>query len=603
MSSLSDDSKLKRLRLDKALLLVWRSAPGWTLAGMVLLVLQGVLPLLGLYLLKLVIDAVAKAITLPDGGTGFVYIAWLMAGAGGVLLLGGICRSLSNYIQVAQTQAVSNYVYDILHSKAIELDLEYYENPEYYDLLHLARREGTYRPARIVGGLAQIIQNGISLLAMGGLLISFHWAVGAVLVLAAIPGALLRLRTSRKFHKWQRDRAVEERRSSYFHSVLLDQLYAKEIRLFNLGTLFRNRFRDLKEKLRQERIGIAMKQSTADIIGQTGAVTALFGSFTFIAYRTVRGVITIGDMAMYFQALQRGVDNFQQFLSGMANLYEDNLFLSNFYHFLSLEKKVAEPERPSAVPRPMAQGIEFRNVDFTYPNTDRRVLENINLAIRPGEVIGLVGENGSGKTTLVKLLCRFYDPTSGSVTLDGIEYPQFDSHRLRQEISVVFQDYRRFYSSIRENIWLGNTALSPQAEGIIQASHTAGFDSVVAGFAQGYDTVLGKWLENGEELSIGQLQKLALARAFFRNAQLVVLDEPTSAMDAKAEFELFSHFREMVGGRSILLISHRLSSLKMADRIYVLKEGRIVEQGSHDDLVRESGAYARLFETQARAYR
>jgi ATP-binding cassette subfamily B protein len=348
------------------------------------------------------------------------------------------------------------------------------------------------------------------------------------------------------------------------------------------------RFRDLRRKLRGERLGIAARRSVADLVAQTSATVAIYGSFAFISYRTVQGTITLGDLVMYFMAFQRGQGFLQEMLSGLAGLYEDNLFLSNLYEFLDLKRKVVEPVHGSPIPQPMKTGIVFNHVSFQYPTGIRKVFEDISLIIRPGEVVALVGENGSGKTTLIKLLCRLYDPMDGNITLDGTDLRQFETTALRRQISVIFQDYAQYHLTARENIWFGNTALPPDHERIVAAARHSGADDVISALPHGYDTILGKRFEDGEELSI---------------AQIIVLDEPTSSMDAKAEYVVFKNFRQLAAGRTAILISHRFSTVRMADRIYVLKNGRISEGGTHEELIHCGGTYAHLFETQAQYYR
>jgi ATP-binding cassette subfamily B protein len=305
---------------------------------------------------------------------------------------------------------------------------------------------------------------------------------------------------------------------------------------------------------------------------------------------------------MYYQAFQRGQEFLDRILQNLALLYEDNLFLSNFYQFLNLKPQIVQPSDPIPVPRPMKTGIVFNRVSFDYPKSSRRVLKEINLVIRPGEVVALVGENGSGKTTLIKLLCRLYDPTGGSITLDGIDLREFEPNALRREISVIFQDYAKYHLTARENIWFGDIRLPPNDEKITIASDRSGAHEVINRLPENYDTVLGKWFEKGEELSTGQWQKVALARAFLRNSQLIVLDEPTSAMDPKAEYEVFKTFRELLQNQAAILISHRLSTVKMADHIYVLEQGELIESGTHTELMSLGGAYAEMFERQAQQY-
>jgi len=573
------------------------------MASLALLVVQGALPLVSLYLTKLVVDAVTTALASPDKGAAFGQVALLIGFMGGVALVGALCRSIAGLVSEAQGQVVTDHVSDLLHAKSIEIDLEYYESAQYYDKLHRAQREAPFRPIRILNGLGQVAQSGISLLAMAGLLFSFHWGIVAILFAAAVPGLLVRLKYAGQTYRWQRQRTPAERQSWYFHWMLTGDVHAKEIRLFDLGSLFMGRFRDLRQQLRRERLEIATRRSIAELVGQASATIAIFGSYAFIAYRTVQGAITLGDLVMYYQAFQRGQGFLRDILSGLAGLYEDNLFLSNLHEFFELKPKVVEPLHPGPVPCPMQTGIAFDHVSFRYPTGIRKVLEDVTLTIRPGEVVALVGENGSGKTTLIKLLCRLYDPTSGIITLDGIDLRRLETTALRRGISIIFQDYAQYHLTARENIWLGNVVLPPDQERIVAAARHAGADEVITGLPQGYETILGKWFENGEELSVGEWQKVALARAFLRDAQIIVLDEPTSALDARAEYEVFKKFRQLAEGRTVVLISHRFSTVRMADRIFVLEDGRIIESGAHDELVRRGGTYARLFETQAQYYR
>ncbi len=308
-------------------------------------------------------------------------------------------------------------------------------------------------------------------------------------------------------------------------------------------------------------------------------------------------------MIMYFGAFQRAQGSLQQMLTSLASLYEDNLFLNNFHELLELKPKLAEPSKPVPVPRPIQEGIFFDQVSFQYPAGQGLVLEEVTLHLEPGKVVALVGENGAGKTTLIKLLCRLYDPLKGTITMDGIDLRQFDLTALRREFSVILQDFMHYNLTARENIWLGDIKLNSHDEKIITAARRTGADQVIQKLPRGYDTVLGHRFENEGELSIGEWQKVALARAFLREAQVVILDEPTSWMDALAEYEVFQSLRQLLAGRILVLISHRFSTVKLADYIYLLAAGRIIEQGTHDQLVQLGGKYAQLFELQAQSYR
>ena len=439
--------------------------------------------------------------------------------------------------------------------------------------------------------------NSVTLLAMTGLLISLHWSVALILFAAVVPGVLVRIKYANRMYQWHQEHTQTERQALYINWILTGDIHAKEIRLFGLGDLLIDRFSKLHSKLRHEKLAIGKKRSTADFLAQASATIAVFGSFAFIAYRTVHGNITLGDMVMYFQAFQRGLSSMRDLLGGMASLYEDNLFLSNLYEFLTLKPKVTEPADPRPVPRPLQQGIALEHVSFRYPGSTRKALEDVSFSIAPGEVVALVGRNGCGKTTLAKLLCRLYDPMSGTITLDTIDLKHFATIGLRREISVLFQDFVRYHTSVRENICFGNTEQPPAQENIADAARQAGVDELISGLPKGYDTILGKWFEDGEELSSGEWQKIALARSFFRKSQIILLDEPASSLDPQAEYEIFEKFKELVQGKTAIFISHRLSTVKMADRIFVMDKGRIVESGTYEDLMQTKGRFADFFET------
>jgi ATP-binding cassette subfamily B protein len=590
------------LHIERALRLVWRSAPGWTAANFGLILVQGLLPLAALYLMKLIVDAVAAGIATPDKALAIKRVLVLILLAAGVALLGALCRSLTEVIKEAQTQVVTDHVADVVHGKSVAVDLEYYEDPKYYDTLHRAQQEARYRPTSIMNSLMQFGQSGISLLALAGLLFSYHWGVAAILFAATLPGVLLRLKYAKQMYQWQRQNTQEERRATYFHWMLTDGGYAKEIRLFGLGALFRGWFWEVRKRLRKDRLRLTTQRSLADLITQACATLAIFSTLAFIAYQTVRGIITLGDMVMYYGAFQRAQASLQEIWSNLTALYEDNLFLANFNEFLDLKPKLIEPASPAPIPHPITQGIAVNGVSFHYPSGNRSALEDIDLRIVPGQVVALVGENGSGKTTLIKLLARLYDPVKGTISIDGIDLRQFNPSALKREISVILQDYAHYSLTARENIWLGDITLSPKDDKIVAAARMTQADDFIRTLPKGYETILGHWFEDQGELSIGEWQKVALARAFLREAQLIILDEPTSWMDARAEYEIFKAFRQLFTGRMVILISHRFSTVRLADYIYVLAGGRVIEQGTHEDLLRQKGRYANLFEIQAQSY-
>lgn len=589
--------------LRRAVRFVWESSPRWTLAGIVLLVLQGVLPVVSLYMMKLMIDAISAVLGGTNGDGNVQHVFVIIALAGVVALASNVVQALAGFVNRVQGRMVVDYMNDIIQQKAMDVDLAYYEDAQYHDTLHRAQQEASYRPVMIVNGLTQVLRSAVSLLGVAWLLLAFHWGVVVFLLLAVVPGILSRVAHSRRQYALQRAITADERKSWYYHWMTISIEYAKELRMFGLGATILKRFRALRSRIRQDYNGLDLFGVRLSLLAQIISTAAIYGTYGWIALRTLQGGSTLGDLVMYYQAFQRGQSFLQDMLGGVAKLYENSLFLTNLYEFLDLDRTLPVMATPLPIPRPMKKGISIEGVHFTYPGGAREVLRGVDMEIGPGEVIALVGENGSGKTTLVKLLCRLYDPAQGCVRIDGDDLRQFDPLALRREISVIFQDYAHYNLSVRDNIWFGNVARPADDELVQAAAIQAEADTMIQSLEKGYDTTLGKNFAHGTELSVGQWQKIALARAFFRQSQMIILDEPTSALDPNAEYEVFLKFRELLGGRTALLISHRLSTVRMADRIYVLEGGQIVETGTHDELVYRHGKYAHLFEKQASSYR
>ena len=592
----------KGLHLNRAIRLVWASAPGWATVNVVLIVAEGLLPLAGLYLLKRVIDALQAGIAAQGGASSFRPVLIWIALAAAVALLTALARSLAELAGQAQSLVLTDKVTDILHSQSVAVDLEYYENSRYHDTLHRAQGDAISRPISIVHRLVQIGQNAVSLAGIAGLLFAFNPTMALVLLFVALPSAQVRLMYSRRLFRFEQEQTQKERWAWYYHWMLTNSYFAKEVRLFDLGSLFRTRFRGLRQQLRAGRLALTRRRTLSGVLAQSVATLAIFGALAFIAQQAFKGTVTIGSLVMYYSGFQLAVGSVSAILGGFAGLYEDNLFLANVYKFLDLKPGVTAPEKPLPCPARITQGVAFRDVGFAYPGSSRMVLDEVNLSVAPGQVVALVGENGSGKTTLMKLLCRLYDPDSGRVTVDGVDIRQFDPVQWRQQISVILQDYVQYQLPVWENVWLGDAGTAPDRGKIVKAAERSGADAAIRRLPQGYDTPLGRWFEKGQELSIGEWQKVALARAFLRDSHFVVLDEPTSSLDPLAEAELFRHFRRAIQGRSAILISHRFSTVQMADYIYVLDQGRVREHGTHRELIERSGLYARLYTAQAAPY-
>jgi ATP-binding cassette subfamily B protein len=588
------------LRLTRALRLVWEGSRVLTVVSFLLVLLQALLPLAVLYLTKLVIDALYAVA--QGGDIAFSHILMLLGLAAGAGLLGSLLGVISGLVAEDHSNRVTDRVLGTLNRKSVEMDLRYYEDATFHDSLHRAQRDAPYRPTAVLNNMLRLTQAGLLIVGIVGLLVTIHWLLAVFLFLAVLPSVLVRVRHADRYYKWQKRTSQLDRQVGYLSYLLLQPPTAKEVRLFGLGEVLANRYQELLRRLRRESFDLSKTRGGGDAIAQTVAAVVVFGAFVYIAWRTYQGDLSIGDLVMYFGAVQRGQTAAQGLFSALAGLYEDNLFLTTLEEFMAVEPEITAPPDPEPVPDPIRQGIVFEDVSFHYPGSSRPLLAGIDLEIRPGEVIALVGANGAGKTTIVKLLCRLYDPDAGRITMDGIDLRRFDPVELRREISVVFQDFVHFFLPARDNIWFGDVRLPREGDGVVDAAATSGADPFLRQLRYGYDTVLGPLFSEGEELSIGQWQKVATARAFFRDAQLLVVDEPTSALDALAEAELFEKLRDLVQGRSTVLISHRFSTVRMADRIYVIDEGKILESGSHEELMLQAGKYASLFRLQAAPY-
>ncbi|MEM1367232.1 MAG: ABC transporter ATP-binding protein [Cyanobacteria bacterium P01_H01_bin.15] len=593
--------KLERaLYLGRAFRLVWDSNRRGTLLIISLLCLQGLLPLVSLLLLRQLIDIIT--LNVKSETIAWSPIALWILGLGGVAVLMSGCETLNEYCQSTQGEQVRDRAFELLHSQSLILDLAYYEDPRYFDSLHLAQAQAAYRPFGILLNLTQLGVATTSTVALGGLLLILHPAIAGVVLMSVIPGTLVRLKYARRLHAWQRATTQAERQAGYFNWVLSHKNYAKEIRLFELGTFFRERFNTIRADLRHSKQRLALSQAQQQLIAQTSGAIAIYGSYGFITYQTVTGALTLGGLVMYFQALSRLQTALKGILKSLTSLYSDNLFLSHLYEFLDLKPQLTAPVNPRTVPSLDTAVVAFENVSFHYPGCDRNVLTDVSFTLKPGTHTALVGLNGSGKTTLTKLLCRLYDPSAGRITVDGIDLRAFSATDWRRGLSAIFQDYVRYELNVQDNIWLGDLLRPPDPVAIRQTAQHLDADSYIQKLPQTYNTLLGKEFGQGTELSIGQWQKLALARNYWRQAQLFILDEPSSALDPQAEDAIFGQISTLLKDKTTLIISHRLSTVRKADKILVLDGCSIVEQGNHNTLMNEKGLYAQLFETQAQKY-
>ncbi len=590
-----------RRAIGRAVRLVLEHVPGMTAVNVALVVVQGLLPLAALYVMKLVIDAVTAAASAPERGPAIASVLVLVGAAAAVALLTAACRALASYTAEVQALVLTDIITDQVHAHSVRIDLAYYEDPAYWNSLHRAQAEGPYRLGMIVNDLVRVGQNGLSVVAVGGFIVSFSPVVGLVLIGAGLPAALSQIWFSRRLYDLRLAQTETERKALYYHQMITGAAHAQDVRQLGLGRLFRERYSGLRESLRSATLAVSRSRASWAVLTQGLVTAAVFGSFAVIALMAARGELSIGDLVAFFAGFQLCIGYTQSIFSSLNALYEDQLFLRNLFEFLDLEPGVAVPvESRSAV---FEREILFEDVSFAYPRAAAPALRRVGLSLRRGEVIALVGENGAGKSTFVKLLTRLYDPSSGRITVDGVDLRETDPAAWRRQTAVLSQDYVRYHLSARENIWLGDIDLPPGSPRVEEAARQASADAVIGRLPDAYSALLGKMFRDGHDLSTGEWQKVALARAFFRDAGIVILDEPASSLDALAEAEVFDRFRELVRGRTAVLVSHRFSTVLLADRIYVFHRGEVVEEGTHAELMAKGGRYAEMFLAQAGPYR
>jgi ATP-binding cassette subfamily B protein len=590
--------------LARATHLAWTTNAALTITLAMLTLLIGALPAAIAWIGAAIVDAVVAATRLHAEGASLIYRPALsLVGLEGavVALLAAAQRGQSTCQSLLRAE-LGQRVNVMILEKALTLELAQFENSEFYDKLTRARREASTRPLSMVMRTFSLTQNAVTLVSFAALLLHFSPIAVLMLLLAGLPVFFAEAKFSGDAFRLFRWRSPETRRQIYLESALSSDSAAKEVKLFALGPLFLERYRQIFVSLYREDRALTLRRDAWGFALGLLATLTLYGAYGWIAARAIMGAITLGAMTMYLALFRQGQTALSAALSSVGGLYEDNLYLSNLYEYL--DQPVPERVGISHVGPEPADGIRFERVSFSYPDADTPALAEISLHIRPGESLALVGENGSGKTTLIKLLTRLYPPSSGRILYEGLDLTQWDEAALHSRIGVIFQDFTRYQLKVGENIGAGDVRAFEDRARWSEAAIQGLADPFIRDLPAGYDTQLGKWFQDGRELSGGQWQKIALARAFMRSqARVLVLDEPTAAMDAAAEAEIFAHFRSLTQERIAILISHRFSTVRMADRIAVLAGGHIVEFGSHDELMALGGRYAHLFTLQAQGYR
>ncbi len=593
-----NNAVIKGSYFSQTLHLIWAASRYWTLSWIIILVIQGLLPLATVYLTRKLVN---RLVTVVGAGVSWdgiqpVIIPGLLVA--GILLLTELIRSIAEWVSIAQGELVEAYISGRVHQKSIEVDLAFYESSEYYDYLSRARSDARDFFISLLENTGILLQSSITLLGMTAILFTYGLVLPLTLLVSVFPGLFIIIHLNRSHYQWWQEKTADRRRLEYYETLLIDRLAATEIRIFNLGQYFNSAYQQLRSRLRKERMEL-VKEQVLGRLAATGISLSLSSiALIWMTKNILTGAITLGDLALFYQVFNQGQTLMRSLLSSVAKIHTNSLFISNLFEFLQLEPQVIDPPQPQPLPSRLKTGICFQNVTFRYPGSQEAVLKDFNLTIPAGKIVAIVGDNGAGKSTLVKLLCRFDDPEAGKILLDGTDLRDFSVQKLRRFITVLFQFPIRYQFSVAENIALGDLSTQPHATQIKTAAKAAGIDAMIQSLPKGYQTPLGKMFSNGVDLSGGEWQRLALARAFYRRAQLMILDEPTSSMDPWSEHDWLERFRTLANGCTVVVITHRFTLAMRADIIYMMQKGEIVESGNHEELLEQGGFYAQSWAKQ-----
>jgi ATP-binding cassette subfamily B protein len=609
--------RLAALRYLPALVgLVWQTHAGLTAAMVALRLVRAFVPVASLWAAKLIIDAVVALTRTP--GASLTPLWRVVALELGIVVVGELLARASALVESLLGDLFSNHISVRLMRHAATLDLAQFEDPEFYDHLERARRQTTAR----IGLIAMLLAMGQNLLTLGTLgaaLVAYNPWLLALLTVAILPSFLGETHFASLSYSLLFSRTPERRELDYLRYVGASDKTAKEVQMFGLAGWLADRYDAVARRYYDENKQLSLRKGLVSALLSMFGTLGYYGAYVTILLRAVAGTITLGTLTFLAAAFGRSRDLIQQLLLSASDIYEQSLYLRDLFVFFEMRPSIHSKPGAAPVPHPIKKGFVFEDIGFRYPGSDRWAIRHVNLTISPGERIALVGENGAGKTTITKLLARLYDPTEGRILLDGVDLRDYDLASLREAIGVIFQDFVRYDMRFDENVGVGEieevseylatvrdatngkVPLPPTA--VVDASERSLAATLLPRFANGYRQMLGRRFEDGVDLSGGEWQKVALARAYMREAQLLILDEPTAALDARAEYEVFVRFNELMAGRMAVVISHRFSTVRMADRIVVLGEGRVLEEGTHDALLARGGLYAELFEMQAAGYR
>ncbi len=593
--------RISALRNVPAVLkIVWDSGPGVVIFGLISRVFSSLLPVVLLWITKLIIDAIVHAVSAHQPVQSNFW--WLVATEFSLAVLNSVLVRTIDYSDALLADKYTRYVSIRVMTHAAGLDLIAYEDPVFYDRLERARVQATDRLV-MIQAIGRLVQQVITTITLSVSIMLFSPWLMLLLIAGVVPAFLGESHFALLGYAKNFRQTPVRRQLDYLRVLGGSKEAAKELKLFGLKDFLRERFTRLSDQIYQEDIALSRRKLVAGSLLSMVGTMGYYSAYVYVIWRTVQGALSIGTLTFLAGAIQQASSNIQQIFSTLAAIGDQALFLTDLLAFFEMKPTIRSKPNALPAPRPIVQGIEFRNVSFSYPGNSRRVLDQINFQLRPKERLALIGENGEGKTTIVKLMTRLYDPTEGEILLDGVDLREYDLEDLHREVGVIFQDFMRYEMTARENVAVGRVEKIDNLELLKDASHKSMADAVIERLPQGYDQMLGRRFEQGVDLSGGEWQKVALARAYLRDAQILILDEPTAALDARSEFEVFHRFSELTAGKMALFISHRFSTVRAADRILVLAQGKIAEEGTHDELSSLGGRYAEMFEMQASSYR
>ena len=609
--------------LPQVLSLVWEASRPITLGLFITTALAGIIPTISVGITLMLTNAVVRGILishshLPDQVTlsslGVPWVPALTFNSVGIIVflaavqfvifaISALLNTLRNITQQLLQNSVSMRIQLMVMEKAASLDLPFYEDPASYDLLRRAQNDSINRPVLMIATAFGLLQTALTLVTMIALLFAVSWVLAIIVLVSPVPAFIADTRYGWRGYNIARWGSRLLRRMTYLVNLVTQDTFAKEVKLFGLGDYFIERYRLIAKAFYDtQRSQLVRRYLTGFGLGNLSTIVTSV-TYLYIALQAIAGRLTLGHLTAYTQAAVQVQNSIQSLLGGFSGMYEHNLYLNNLVELMQKEPTLPVADKPAPVPQPLRGEIRFENVSFAYPGAQGLALDQVSFTVEPGETLAVVGRNGAGKTTLFKLICRLYDPIDGRILIDGVDIREFEPEDLRRQIGAMFQDYVDYQATASENIGLGNVPEISDREEVVRASKQAGSDELIANLPAGYDTALGKWFDAGVNLSGGEWQKVALARAFMRSdARILLLDEPTSALDAQAEYDLFERLRSLTSGRTAVYISHRFSTVRRADRIIFLEHGRLVEEGTHQELMRLGGRYARLFRMQASAY-